>query len=901
MALAPGTRLGPYEIRSPLGAGGMGEVYRAVDTRLNRTVAIKILPEMLAETAESRARFEREARAVSSLNHPHICVLYDIGRQDGIEFLVMEYLEGETLTRRLERGSLPLGELLRIGIEIADALDKSHRQGMVHRDLKPGNVMLTKSGAKLLDFGLAKTAAPLAWDLSSSPTTSRPLGRSGHGESLTAEGSIVGTFQYISPEQLEGKAADARSDIFSLGSVLYEMAVGKKAFEAESQASLIAAILEHEPTPISKIRPALPASFDRAVRTCLSKNSEDRFQSAHDLKLQLEWIREAGSSLSADVVTPSIRRQQTRRAWIFALAGAVGIALPAAVVTMFLTKRPAPDIPTMRFTIAAPENTSYGLSLAIAPNGKLLAFVAASGGKDQLWIRPLDSLEGHALDGTVGASLPFWSPDNSSIGFFADGKVKRIDLSTGAIQPLCDAVDARGGSWGADGTILVAPDSRSPLRRCGGGKTASAVTELDRSKSESSHRWPFFLPDGRHFLYFARTQGKTIESIYVGARDSTERKYLLESGSAAAYAEPGYLLFVRGRTLFAQAFDARKLELRGEAVAIAEGVESTGEIGPSSYAPFSISANGVLVYRTGAGDLAQLTWFDRHGKPLETLGAPGRYDNPTLSPDGKRISLDRTDPSLTTSDVYLVELATGVFSRFTFDPTSEGNAVWSADGTRIAYSANRSGEYNIYSRASNGSSNEERVIESKDLELPVGFSPDGKFLVYGDATPGTDYDFWLLPLTGEDRKPRPYIVGQGIQQFGSVSPDGRWFTYESDETGRYEIYVQSFPSTGGKWQITSEGGFGPQWRRDGRELFYLAANRKIMAVPTELSSTFHAGAPEALFEAPIDMNGIEDSSARFVFSPDGQRVLVVAHAGEEKGASSGICVVSNWPATLLKK
>jgi eukaryotic-like serine/threonine-protein kinase len=902
MPLSIGTKLGPYEIQAAIGAGGMGEVYRARDTRLDRTVAIKILPAMLAETDESRARFEREARAVSSLSHPHICMLYDIGRQNGISFLVMEYLEGETLARRLERGALPVGELLRIGIEIADALNKSHRQGIVHRDLKPGNIMLTKSGAKLLDFGLAKTVAPLAGDISSSPTASQPLGRSPSGQALTREGSIVGTFQYMSPEQLEGKEADERSDIFSFGAVLYEMSTGKKAFEGKSQASLIAAILEHEPAPLSEVRPTAPAALDRIIRTCLAKNPEDRFQSAHDLKLQLEWIR-AGGSQGSSSAAPAVTlpNRPTRRRWIAIVGGALGIALVAGFVAMHFAAPPAPDAPTMRFTIPAPENSGYGSSLAISPNGRLLAFVATEGGKELLWIRPLDSLEGHALNGTAGASLPFWSPDSSAIGFFAENKIKKIDLSTGAIEELCDATDSRGGAWGADGTILYGPDSRSAMWGCSAGKRSPvALTALDRSKAETSHRWPWFLPDGRHFLYFARTGGKPIDSVYAASLDSPERKFILEASSGVAYVAPGYLLFVRGRTLFAQAFDARKLELRGEAVPIAEGVEPTGEVGPSAYGPFSASGNGVLVYRTGANDLSQLTWFDRHGKALGTLGPPGRYDQLAPSPDGKRLALERTDPSLSTSDIYLVELSTGAFSRFTFDPASESNPAWSPDGKRIAFSANRTGEYNIYWKPSDGASGEERLLESNELELPVGWSPDGKYLVYEDASPATDYDFWLLPLTGEDRKPRPYIVGPGIQEFGGVSPDGRWFVYESDESGRHEIYVQSFPSASGKWQITSEGGFQPQWRRDGREIFYLAPNRKIMAVATELSPTFHAGAPQPLFEAPISMNGIADSSARFSFSSDGQRVLVVAEVGE-RAASSAIRVVVNWPGALPKK
>ena len=903
MGLAVGSKLGPYEIVAPLGAGGMGEVYRGRDTRLNRAVAIKILPQTLAATPESRARFEREARAVSSLNHPHVCMLYDVGHQDGTDFLVMEYLEGETLARRLERGALPIPELLRIGIEIADALDKSHRQGVVHRDLKPGNIMLTKSGAKLLDFGLAKSVAPLAGDLASSPTESRPLASPAREEALTSEGSLVGTFQYMSPEQLEGKDADARSDIFSFGSVLYEMATGKKAFEAKSQASLIAAILEHEPEPIASVRPLAPAGLERVVRTCLEKNPDERIQSAHDLKLQLEWIRDAGSQSS--VSAPLLPSRGPHRAVIAVVAAAGAVALVAAFAVLRFFPGRAQEESVVRFSIPAPEKSPYEQSLTISPNGRLLAFVALSGGKDLLWIRPLDSLEAHPLNGTEGATLPFWSPDSASLAFFAENKLKRIDLATGAVQTICNSPDTRGGAWGRDGTILFTPDFRSPLYQVSAdGGTPAAATSLEPSKgNEVSHRWPNFLPDGRHFLYFVRTNGKETQSIHVGSLDSSEHHRLLESDSGVVYAAPGYLLFVRGQRLYAQPFDASSLQLHGNAVPVAEGVEPVGEIGPTSYAPFSVSENGILVYRREVRDLTQLTWFDRHGKQLGTVGSPGRYDELALSPDGKRIALERMDSNLASSDIWLLDLATAGFSRFTFGPASQISPIWSPDGSRIVFSSNRTGEYNLYSKPSNGASNEEPLptLASSSAELPDDWSRDGKYLAYEFASRSNDYDLWIVPMSGDpaSRKPRPFLEMPGAQTHAAISPDGRWIAYESNETGRLEIWVQSFPTPSGKWQITTEGGMEPQWRGDGRELFYLAPNKKIMSVATELSPTFQAGVPQTVVDAPINMKGVVDSHARYIFTHDGQRALVIVDVADS-GSSSPIQVVLNWPAGLAK-
>jgi serine/threonine protein kinase len=882
MPLTPGTHLGPYEIIAPLGAGGMGEVYRARDTRLDRTVAIKILSSHLSGDATLRQRFDREAKAISSLNHPHICVLHDVGHQGDTDFLVMEYLEGETLAARLEKGPLPLEQVLRYAAEIADALDRAHRQGVVHRDLKPGNIMLTKSGAKLLDFGLAKATLPLSEGatLAAAATRTTPV---------TQQGTIVGTFQYMSPEQVEGNQLDGRSDIFSFGAVLYEMLTGKRAFEGKSQLSVASAILEKEPPPLSSVMPLTPPALDRVVRTCLAKTPDERFQSAHDLKLQLEWIREAGSQAGAPALTPTGRSGRPAIATL--LLGAGCVLLLAALAALYFFHRAPSQAGLMRLTIAVPEKTLMGYSLAISPNGKSVVFEASSEGKDSLWIRPLDSLKAHALNGTEGGTLPFWSPDSAAIGFFTEGKLKKIEVASGAVQVLCSASDARGGTWNQGGTILFSPDSVSPLFQVSaGGGSATPLTKIDSSLGEISHRWPVFLPDGRHFLFFTRTTGKESEPVYVGSLDSPERTRLLESSSGVAYAPPGFLLFLRGRTLFTQPFDAGKLRLAGEPMPLAEGVEPVGNIGPSSYAPFSVSGNGILIYRTTSNQSMQMAWFDRHGKSLGNLGGPGQYDELALSPDGKRIAFENTD-------IWLLELSSGALTRFTFGAVSDASAVWSPDGSRIVYSSNRNGIYDLYWRPSSGAANEELLLKSDFLKTPDDWSRDGKYLIYEEVNPKTDKDLWILPMSG-DRKPRPFLVTPAQEGHAAISPDGRWIAYASNETGRFEIYVQSFPTPGGKWQISTEGGDQPQWRRDGKELFFLALNRKIMALTVQEQGTFQPGAPQALFEAAVSMGGLSDSHSRYVFTPDGQRVLVIVNVGQEAGASSPINVVLNWNAEL---
>ena len=892
MLLPRGTRLGPYEIQSTIGAGGMGEVYRARDTRLDRTVAIKILPENLTGTPELHLRFEREARAISGLNHPHICTLHDIGHQDGIDFLVMEYLEGETLAKRLERGPLSAQELSRIATEIADALDRAHRQGVIHRDLKPGNIMLTKAGTKLLDFGLAKTAlAPVGGELSSSPTLSQPL---------TECGTLVGTLQYMSPEQLEGKEADARSDIFAFGGVLYEMATGRKAFEGNSQASVIAAILEREPPPISSLQPCFPPALEHVVRTCLCKDPDERWQTAHDVLLQLKWICEAGSQTGLPVPVIARGRFRQNLGWL-AAALCLSVLLIVLPLNIGYFHRNGSGPRAIRFSIPAPQGTTFDLPLGLSPDGRNLVFVAVSGGKNQLWVRPIDSLESRLLSGTEEATFPFWSPDSRFIGFFAEGRLKKIELSTGTVQTLAieSVPDPRGATWSQAGVILYSPNTVSPLYRIpASGGEATPATELDPSTGEMSHRWPQFLPDGQHFLYFAFTPGRENEAVYVGSLGSKDRQRILLAASEALYAPPGYLLFVRENTLMAQPFDPSKLRLTGEPIPIASGIVPEGESGPTNYAAFSVAQNGTLAYRPGAGALTQLAWFDRHGKPLGRLGSPGSYDEPELSPDGNEVVVEQDDPQLRSRDLMLVELSHGTFSRFSFHSTSAHfTPVWSPDGSRIAFSSNPSGVLNLYWKPSSGAGSEEPLLASAASKLVDSWSLDGRFLLFESQDPKTAFDLWVLPLTG-DRKPWVFLQTPFNEAHASFSPDGRWVAYVSDESGRAEVYVRSFPKPTGKWQVSTEGGDQPRWRHDGHELFYLAPNQKMMAVAMIPGPAFKHGPPQAMFDIRVRRTGLTDSRAHYTVTRDGQRFLVNILA--EGPNSSGIAIVVDWTAELKK-
>jgi len=873
---------------SPLGAGGMGEVYRARDTRLERTVAIKILPPQLSNDAVRKQRFEREAKTISSLNHPHICVLYDVGHQDGIDYLVMECVEGETLAKRLEKGALPLEQVLKIGAQIADALDKAHRSGVVHRDLKPGNIMLTPTGAKLLDFGLAKPAAPLA--------TGVTLTAASKQSPVTEQGTILGTFQYMSPEQIEGKELDGRSDIFSLGAVLYEMLTGQRAFQGKSQLSVASAILEKEAAPISTVKPMTPPALDHAIRRCLAKDPEERWQTARDVALELKWIAEAGSQSSA--ATPVKDRRNSE--WL-TMAALVVTAAAAVTLGVLYARRPATDAPVARAYIKPMVNSSFIFSgtaagFALSPDGRLLAYVASTpDGKSVLWLRPIDFLQAQPLPGTEGATYPFWSPDSRFIAFFAGGKLKKIESSGGPPFTICDASDGRGGTWNRDGDILLTPAVNSTLFRVSSsGGPLIPVTTLDPSKNETTHRWPYFLPDGRHFLYFTGSVFSPREtltnSVLLGSLDSKESKLLLHSHTNAIYAS-GHILFMRQFTLMAQPFDTTSLQLTGDAVPIADPVQEGRSVAKGV---FSASENGLLTYVEGAsGADRQLEWFDRDGKEMGAVPGADAYAGVRISPDGKRLAYYLDSAGY---DIWSFDIARGLKTALSFGSGSgQGNLypVWSPDGRRIIYTSYRNGKYGLYLKASDGSGTEEPLLETVDrIRFPTDWSPDGKFLTYIEGAQG-GWAIWMLPLDGE-RKPFLLHKSQFAEREASFSPDGKWVSYCSNESGDYKVYVVPFPGPGGKWQVSPAGGCGPRWRRDGKEIFYLSSDNKMMATEVKASgSSFEVGATHALFGTrPYGVFG------RFDVSADGQRFAIPYEAGQP---SAAITLVVHWPAELKKK
>jgi Tol biopolymer transport system component len=894
MPLAPGTRLGPYEILSPLGAGGMGEVYRARDTRLDRIVAIKVLPAHLSSNPEVRSRFEREARAVSSLNHPHICTLHDIGNQDGIDYLVMEHLEGETLAARLHRGPLPLAELLRCAIEVADALEKAHRQGLIHRDLKPGNVMLTKSGAKLLDFGLAKSLAPAggpgaSGGMTASPTMTSPL---------TAEGAMVGTFQYMAPEQLEGSEADARSDIFSFGLTLYEMATGKRAFGGKTQASLIASILKEEPQPISALQPVTPPALERLVSTCLAKDPDERRQTMHDVLLELRWIAGAGPQPEIHGAPAARTRTRERFLWLFLvlLLGAAGVALglarhrtPSLEPRAIRTFVPAPDKTSLR-------STGFGAGpVVISPDGSRLVFSARKeDGTEPLFVRPLESLVATPLAGTEGASYPFWSPDGRSIGFFADSKLKRIDAAGGPALSLCDALSGRGGAWNPEGIILFAEAQGSGLFRVpAAGGTPIEVTRLDKARQEGTHRWPQFLPDGRRFIYYSRTAvGSETNAIMAGSLDGGDAKVILRTQSDAVYAS-GYLIFMRETTLMAQPFNADDLTLTGDAFPIAEQVQLDWSF---ARGVFSTSENGILVYQTGVPSAgSQLTWYDRSGKQTGTLGDKALYTDFSISPDLKKVAVTISEPRVGPPDLWIYVVARNLRTRFTFDAGPDNRPVWSPDSSRVIFSSARAGSFDLYIKSDSGSSNEELLLQAQYDQLPESWSADGRYVAYYNrGVPGTRSDIWVLPLSGT-RTPIPFLQTGFQEQDPQFSPDGRWIAYTSDESGREEVYVAPFPGPGRKWQISTVGGSRPRWRQDGREIYYLAVDNTIIAVEVgQQGSSFEVGVATPLFVIRPQRIG-----TIYRVSPEGQRFLVNTAVEEER--TSPLTLVVNWIADLRKK
>ncbi len=884
MPLTSGTRLGPYEIVAPIGAGGMGEVYRARDTRLERTVAVKVLPPHLSASPESRQRFEREARTISQLSHPHICALYDVGREGDTEFLVMEYLEGETLADRLASGPLPIEQTLRFGVQISDALDKAHRSGIVHRDLKPGNVMLTKSGVKLLDFGLARALAPTsaATQLTALPTQTVPL---------TQEGTLLGTLQYMAPEQLEAKDADARTDIFALGAVLYEMATGTKAFAGASQASLIGSILRDEPRPISDVVPLTPIALDRIVRTCLAKDPEDRWQTARDVSRQLA---EVGKE---PLVSPAPVAVARRSRWWALPWGLALIALALAALSgRTAWNRSAPGGVVRAFIHPPPGTEFYFLDAnsgtpAVSPDGSRIAF-SARNTDDQvlLWVRPLDSLDAFVIRDSSGASFPFWSPDGRSLGFFAQGKLKIVEANSSALPvPLADIEEPRGGTWGAGGNILFAAGYRLPILSVpASGGTPTAVTEI----RGEIHRWPTFLPDGRHFLYDVRVQGEERGVIYVKSLDSKESREVVREHSDVLYVPPGYLLFRRAGRLTAAPFDADKREIVGEPVGLVDDIEY---LPPTGRTTFGASEN-VLAYSPDSDSrLSRLAWFDRTGREVGSIGAPGMFISPRLSPDGRQLAIGVMEQLAVPPDIWVFDTRLGTGTRSPL-PFPDLNPMFSRDGKRIIFGNTSEGHWNIYSRDLSGATKPVPLLPATPPRWPRDVSPDGSVLLYREFSSATRGDLKLLPLTGEPT-PRTFIAGPFDEDQGAFSPDGRRVAYVSDESGRKEVFVASYPDAAQRIRISSEGGIQPRWSHDGRELFFVAKSTTMMAVPFDPATGTPTGPPARLFDAPISYVFGSHVPLRYDVAPDG-RFLIIVRAS--KGPPPPLTLVLNWPAMLGK-
>jgi len=889
MTLAAGTKFGPYEIESLLGAGGMGEVYRARDTRLDRTVAIKVLAAHLSASPELKQRMEREARAISSLNHPHICHLYDLGSQDGADYLVMEYLEGETLADRLRKGAVALPEIYKIGIAVSDALAFAHKNGIVHRDLKPANIMLTAGGAKLMDFGLAKpvgTATPSSSSLSAAPSFTAAPTMTGPSplSPLTQAGTILGTFQYMSPEQIEGKDTDLRSDIFAFGAMLYETTTGKRPFEGKSQISLASSILEKDPEPISTIKPLTPAAFEHVIATCLQKNPDDRYQTAHDVKLELQWIASQRQATPAHGQEPSTR---PRPMWWTVLAAAVVLAAGAG----YLLHRATPPAPSIHTVINPPPGASFRLTddtagpAVLSPDGSQLAFTTlGADGKVSLWVRPLNSNEAHQLADTENAIFPFWAPDNRHIGFFANSKLKTIDLGNGVVQVLCDAQLGRGGTWSPSGVIVFSPSPVSAMMQVNsGGGTPMEITKIDTAV-HTSHRWPTFLPDGKHFVYLAMNHDNSRaagDALYYGSVDGKDSRLLMHAQTNAIYVG-GFLLFGRGDQLMAQRFNPDSGTLSGDAQSVATGVMTDVS---TWHLDATAAENGLLIYANGGSGNLQLVWADRTGKQVAV--AADKLVNlitARLSPQGDRVALQQDSG---TNDIWVLDLARGTRTRLTFGPVANTYPVWSPDGKWIAYGSLRGQKVDLYRKLADGSGAEEMLMEATEGVFPTDWSRDGKTLLFSQGFPGGATGVFALPLDGP-RKARE-ITPTGVM--GRFSPNGRWLAYSSTESGKQEVYVVAYGSGQGKWQVSPNGGQFPQWSQDGKELYYVDETQAIVAVPVkEAGGALEFGTAKTLISQWTIL-----TIPFYDVAPNGQR-LIFGRISQQ--VSPSLTVVSNFMAGL---
>ena len=895
------SRISHYRIISKIGAGGMGEVYRGRDERLDRDVAIKVLPRDLAKDVDRLQRFEQEAKATSALNHPNILTVYDIGEHEGVPFLVSELLDGEELRDRLNEGPIPIRKTVDYAQQIVSGLSAAHERGVTHRDLKPENLFITKDDRiKILDFGLAKLRERVKSIHGSEDATKK---------ALTDPGVVMGTVGYMSPEQVRGDVADNRSDIFSFGVILYEMLSGTRAFGGDSVVETMHSILKEDVPELDESSIRVPPALVKLMRRCLEKKPEHRFHSAHDLGFALDALTapssSSGSSLTTAAQTLNEKSPHSNKFGIGYLAwGVAGILLLSTIVFAVLYfQHQLPQAQSLRATLSPPDKFTFNEAFVLSPDGQKLVFVArAESGVTSLWVRPLNSIEPRQLTGTEGATFPFWAPDSRWIGFFSANKLRKIDSTGGPPQSIADSSgDVRGGTWSPDGTIIFSPNVTSPLLRVAAtGGPVSELTKLNSENGETSHRWPSMLPDGKHILFFVRGGPPEKQGIYGTSIDSPSPKLVVTTMVTGAYTEANggsYLLFVREGTLFAQRFDPASLTLSGEPTPLVDGLLAfPGEVGPTAYSAFS-AAGGNLIYRTGDQQTTRLTWHDRTGKPLEAITPPSGYHEPSLSRDGTKLLYGRNDQG-SPQDVYVQDLVRGSSTRLTFEPDSDNTAVFSPDETQIVFNSNRGGGNGMYRKSSTGAGTEELLVSDPFGAYPDSWSSDGKYLLYektGDSA--SRVGLWILPMTG-DPKPFPYLDSPFSEAHAQFSPDGRWIAYASDESGQSEIYVQSFPIGGGKWQISNAGGDQPQWRRDGKELYYVAPDRRLMVAAVDAGTAFNAARPESLFETFVPLSGITDDRNNYVPAADGQRFLVNTLANA--GISQPLVLVVNWANDLRK-
>lgn len=876
--LITGAKLGPYEIVAPIGAGGMGEVYRARDTRLNRDVAVKVLPAHLKNDPALRARFDREAKAISSLNHSHICQLYDVGSEDGVDYLVLEFLEGETLEHRLQRGPLPARQALECGIEIAEALDRAHHQGIIHRDLKPGNVMLTKAGAKLMDFGLAKPPAALAASAGSDTPTLASVSKP-----LTVEGAIIGTYQYMAPEQLQGQDADPRSDIFAFGSVLYEMAAGRRAFSGKSAISVMSAILERDPEPLSKLQPLAPPALDHVIQRALEKDPEKRWQSAADLAAELRWILQQGSQATAPVLLSTRRKFARNIPW--AVAALLAIALVAAIFVK--SRATASSAQEVSFSILPGQifqDPSVPVPVSVSPDGRAVAYggVDASG-QLHLYVRRLDRVQPETLPGTDGITAIVWSPDSRYIGLFAGPKFKRIALGSTSVEELCNAKGfvAFEADWSSSGTVLFAASDNSLQQLSLSDCSVQEVARPDAAAGERRLFHPRFLPDGKHFLFTSVAidpQAGRKVSIYAGELGSRQRQLVVRDGWQASFVEPGYLLFARDGRLFVQAFDSRSLRVSGEAAAALD--QRLAFVHGQVNTAYSASANGTLIYEPDPTTIQPLGWIDRSGKVLGHIPANGDYDEVHVSPDGSRILAEFVDNETHEKDLWLYDLSRQSWSRLTFNPAVMNGEAWSPDSKRIAFSADPHGFPEVFMKAADSTDPEQLFLGGLPPKLVNGWSPDGRLLSITQVDDSNDV--YAVPASGG--KPFP-IAATRAQEDGAVfSPDSKWVAFYSDQTGRPEVFVRSADGTGNTSQISAGGGALPLWNPKGRELYYMGPGNVLMAVDVQTTPTFRAGIPHPLFTIP--------GFNKYAIDPSGTRFLVSYIGASAENIS--LTVTTNW-------